>query len=447
MEKILNNNFDIKEIIEENKKSKDIDKNLYDIAEKIVTEKVINQKGSDIESNKYNSILAKCILGDKASIRQMKEFIKQYLMESKKFDKEQIESLIQMIYVDNFGLGAIDDLVQDDTINEIWVNGNEHIWIEKNGLKKRLNRRFKNNGDVIRVMRQMLQFDRKEITPANPIVESKLADGSRITFIIPPVGLVPYMNIRKFNAFEITEENILGTKTINEEQLDFLKVLIEGRANILVIGETGSGKTSFLKFLYNYVNEKLRVGTIESNFELKLSEKYPDRNFFEYEEHEELGVDLGSLFKLCLRSSPDIIYLGEARWSEEMEALIKAMRRGHPGSIGTIHTNSAETAIDDCMNMILEDGKKRDAMLLRDRISRAIEFIVQIHRFENGDRKVVKITEVIPDDNMMGQYQLNDIWDYDERKNMFLKNGKILSKEKIKKFKFYGVSDEKIKNV
>lgn len=447
-ENLMTSAFNIKSIIDNNSKKENIliNKEVYNLAETIVKNKVINQKGSVIESQKYNEILAKCVLGDKKSTTQMKEFIKQYLIDSKKFTTKQIEYLIQPIYQNNFGLGAIDDLVEDTSINEIWVNGYDHVWIEKNGIKKRLDRRFKNDDDVIRVMRQMLQFDKKEITSATPIVESKLLNGSRITFAIPPASSRPCINIRKFEAFEVTEENLLNTETITKEQLEFFKAIIKGRTNILVIGETGSGKTSFLKFLCNYINPNLRIGTVESNLELKLTKKYPDRNIFEYESHEELGVDLGVLFRLCLRSSPDIILLGEARGSEETEALINSMRRGHPGSIGTIHTNSPSTAVDDLIEMILEDGRKRDPLLLKHRIVNAIEIIIQIHRFDDGKRKIVKVTEIVPsyDDSTPGKYEENDIWVYNKNNDSFNKVGSIKNEKLLTKMKFYGLSDDEI---
>lgn len=454
MERLLNLNkeaFNVNDIIQaelaEKGKGIVIDKNTYDEAEKKVREKIVGQRGVDAENKQFNEILARAVLGDETSTKQLKEFIRQYLNDEKKYTKEQIEIMTQEIYMNNFGLSAIDDLVKDDSVNEIWVNGADHVWIEKGGLKKRLkDRKFRNNDEVIRVMRQMLQYDRKEINSTMPVAESKLLDGSRLTFAIPPASSYPVMNIRKFKGFEVTEENVLRSRTIDREMLDWFKLIIRGRANILVIGETGSGKTSFLKFLCDYIDPKLRVGTVESNLELKLTDKYPERNIFEYEAHEEIGVDLGMLFRLCLRSSPDIIILGEARGSEESEALINSMRRGHPGSIGTIHTNSADTAIDDLMEMIMEDGKKREPPLLKHRIANAIEFIVQAHRYEDGKRRIVRVTEVIPilEEDVFGKYKLNDIYKHKQFGDVFTKVGSVAGKGLLEKFSFFGLSDEEL---
>lgn len=447
---LLKESFNINQVIQsemmEKGKELVIDKTTYDEAEKIVRDKIVNQRGVAAENEQFNEILAKAILGDDNSIRQLKEFIRQYLTDEKKFTKEQIEVMTHEIYTNNFGLSAIDDLVKDDSVNEIWVNGANHVWIEKGGLKTRLDRHFRNDEEVVRVMRQMLQFDRKEINSTKPVAESKLLDGSRLTFAIPPASSYPVMNIRKFKGFEVTEENVLYSRTIDRPMLDWFKLIIKGRANVLVIGETGSGKTSFLKFLCDYIDPKLRVGTVESNLELKLTDKYPDRNIFEYESHEEIGVDLGMLFRLCLRSSPDIIILGEARGSEESEALINSMRRGHPGSIGTIHTNSADTAIDDLMEMIMEDGKKREPPLLKHRIANAIEFIVQAHRYEDGKRRIVRVTEVIPilDEDVFGKYKLNDIYKYKQFGDTFDKVGKVSGKVLREKFSFFGLTEDEM---
>lgn len=447
---LLKESFNINQVIQsemmEKGKELVIDKTTYDEAEKIVRDKIVNQRGVVAENEQFNEILAKAILGDDNSIRQLKEFIRQYLTDEKKFIKEQIEVMTHEIYTNNFGLSAIDDLVKDDSVNEIWVNGANHVWIEKGGLKTRLDRHFRNDEEVVRVMRQMLQFDRKEINSTKPVAESKLLDGSRLTFAIPPASSYPVMNIRKFKGFEVTEENVLYSRTIDRPMLDWFKLIIKGRANILVIGETGSGKTSFLKFLCDYIDPKLRVGTVESNLELKLTDKYPDRNIFEYESHEEIGVDLGMLFRLCLRSSPDIIILGEARGSEESEALINSMRRGHPGSIGTIHTNSADTAIDDLMEMIMEDGKKREPPLLKHRIANAIEFIVQAHRYEDGKRRIVRVTEVIPilDEDVFGKYKLNDIYKHKQFGDTFDKVGKVSGKVLREKFSFFGLTEDEM---
>ena len=436
----LDKNFDITKEVNKNyasKKDFNIDKEEYEKIEKRVKDEITAQRGRGTKGNEYNEIISKAILGNENFKLQLKAIIKQYIKEFyPNFAEEEAVILANKIYINNYGLGAIEDLVEDKSINEIWVNGYDKIWIEKNGSKIRLNdRKFKNNDDVLRVMRQMLQYDKKEINRAHPTVESKLMDGSRVTLIIQPVSPVPYINIRKYQAFEVSEESMITSGTSCKEQLEDLKTLVKGRANMLIIGETGSGKSSLLKHLYSYTNPNLRTGVIETDFELKLTQKYPERNIFEYEEHEELGVTLPDLFPLCLRSSPDIIYVGEVREPLTAELLIKAMRRGHPGSMSSFHTNDADTAIDDIMDLILEDGKKRNPLILKDMITKAVDIIIHIHKCEDKVRRIMEIVEVTPKGN-------NTLWLYSN--NKFNKLNNIEDEKLLNKMRLYGVSKEEI---
>lgn len=425
---------------------------LIEKATEIVIKEMTELKGNASEIEVHNDILARCAMGDVTAQTNVKAMIKKIIEKDHSLAKPPLsDALVNEIYLNNYGLGAIDDLFHDKSINEIWVNGYEHIWIEKNGIKQRMEgRRFKNDEDIIRIIRLLLQFDKEDITIQEPMKEARMLDGSRITVLIPPVAKRPYINIRKFEAFEVTTENLIKAGTINEEMAEWLSKAVKGRSNILIIGETGSGKTSFLKWMIDLMDPKLRIGTIETNFELKIDEKYPDRNIFSYEEHPEIGVTMGELFKKCLRSSPDVIICGEAR-GEEADELIRAMRRGHPGSIGTVHTNSPETAIDDVSEMINEDGRRRDPAQLRHRVASAIDLIIQIRRFDDtGIRRITKITEVIPNVETLN-YELNDIYSFevdrvDPRTGVFHKTGN-LSEPLKKKLNYYGLPYEKVKDM
>lgn len=384
---------------------------LYYQAEEYVIKQMTDFNGSPDEKQEHNRILNACIMGDKGAQKQVKAMIKKFITESCIIPVNYIEKITQQIYIEKYGLGAIDDLIYDTTINEIWVNGKDHIWIDRGGLKKRLPRKYKSNDDVMRIIRHILQFDQKEVTLQNPMAESRMLDGSRITVSIPPIAKTPYINIRKFDSFELTTENLIKKGTLNSEMVDWIAKAIKGRSNILIIGECGSGKTSLLNWLTQFINPSLRIGTIETNFELKLDEKFPERNIFCFEEHPELGIYLVDLFKLILRCSPDIIIVGESRSFEAIE-MIKAMRRAHPGSMSTAHTNSAETAIDDIATMINEDGKTRDPNSLRYMIANALDVIIQINRDEEtGIRRITRITEVVDDANTYS-FKFNDIFLY-----------------------------------
>lgn len=447
MELIKKNKFNINLVNQncENKKI-EIDETTFSSVEKIVKKKLTEVKGTTAEIEKHNQMISRCVLGDKNAQSQVKFLIRKEVRNSGLVSDEDIDFVVNRIFADNYGLGAIDGLIDDKSINEIWVNGFDRVFIEKNGIKSGLNLRFRSDDEVIRIMRQMLQYNKKDITASDPTKESRLLDGSRVTFAIPPVASRPYINIRKFDAFDLTEENIIKSGTIDKKILDFLKILIKGRANILIIGETGGGKTSFLKFLVKYINPNLRIGTIESNFELKLAEAYPERSIFEYEEHEELGRTLGELFKLCLRSHPDIMLLGEMRGSDEAEQYINCCRRGHPGSMGTLHTNSPEMTVPDLVEMILEDGKKKDPIMLTNRIANSVEIIIQLHNFEKtGEKKAVKISEVVPEG--YGEYEINNIFSYNQLTKEFDRHNKIKNAKLVEKMYFFDVTEEEIKSL
>jgi len=446
------NKFDINNLTKAANMPTQLDQSLIDKATKIVLKEMTELKGTAEEIETQNRLLARCAMGDKSAQLNVKAMIKKIIEKDYQLAQPPLsDMLVKKIYEDNYGLGAIDDLYNDPTINEIWVNGYEHIWIEKGGIKYRLkDRSFKSDEDIIRIIRLLLQSNRSEITSQEPMKESRMLDGSRITVLIPPVAKRPYINIRKFDAFELSTENLLRAGTLNQEMVEWLSKAVRGRSNILIIGETGSGKTSFLKWLVGFMPADLRIGTIETNFELKLDEKYPDRNIFSYEEHPELNIYMGDLFKKCLRSSPDIIICGEARGAEADE-LIRAMRRGHPGSISTVHTNSPETAIDDVAEMINEDGKRRDPIQLRYRVASALDLIIQIRRFEDtGIRRVTRITEVIADKTSY-KYEMRDIFRFevdkdDPSKGEFKKVGN-LSEAMKNKLNYFGLPYEEIKNM
>jgi len=447
------NRFDINDVVGGNKNTElKIDQSLLEKATRIVLKEMTEYKGTPKEIEIHNEMLVRCAMGDKNAQLQVKAMIKKIIEKDYELAKPPLsDQLVEEIYANNYGLGVIDDLYNDKSINEIWVNGWDHVWVEKGGFKYRLkDKKFKNDEDIIRIIRLLLQFDRKEINEKKPMEECRMLDGSRVAVLIPPVSKRPNINIRKFEAFDVTTENLIKAGTITQEMVDWLAKAVKGRSNILIIGETSAGKTSFLKWLVGLMDPNLRLGTIETTFELKLDEKYPDRNIFSYEEHPELGITMSDLFKKCLRSSPDIIICGEAR-GEEADELIRAMRRGHPGSIGTVHSNSPETVIDDVAEMINEDGKRRDPIQLRFRVASALDLIIQIRRFEDtGVRRVTRITEVISDPETL-KYSMNDIFRYevdpkDPSKGWFKKVGKI-SETLKKKLNFFGVPEKDLQDM
>lgn len=424
----------------------------------MITDRVVdvltNPKGTREEKEKHNEILARCAKGDVMAQRQVKSMIAKVLTEERLVDAGILMAVTEQIYKDNYGLGVIEDLYNDKEISEIWVNGCDSIWIDRRGVKTRVNARFKSDEDVKRVINLMIRFDKKNISPTNPRVECRMADGSRLTCMIPPTASRPYINIRKFTSFKISTENYIKSGTFNEEMADYLQKLVKGRANIIISGETNSGKTTLLKYLVDFINPRYRLGVIETHFELKLDETYPERNIVCFEAHEEdpINVSMKDLFVSMLRFSPDIIIVGEAR-STEAEEMIKAMRRGHQGSIGTIHSSSPELAIADIMDMICEDGKARNAEMLLKKVTNAIDIIIQLRRFEDGTRRITKISEIwaTPESEIQFRYEIRDLWewvvDYTHPNNGYFKRVNHASDQLKAKLYYYGLTEDEVKTL
>lgn len=423
----------------------------YEAIANRVVDVLTNPKGTREEKEKHNETLARCVKGDKLAQRQVKSLIAKVLTEERLVDASIIMAVTEQIYKDNYGLGVIEDLYHDDTISEIWVNGYDSIWIDRGGVKERINSKFQSDEDVKRVINLMIRFDKKNISPINPRVECRMADGSRLTCMIPPTANRPYINIRKFNAFKISTENYIKSGTFTKEMAEYMQKLVKGRANMIISGETNSGKTTLLKYLIDFINPKYRLGVIETHFELKLDETYPERNIVCFEVHDEapINVSMKDLFVSMLRFSPDIIIVGEAR-STEAEEMIKAMRRGHQGSIGTIHSSSPELAIADIMDMINEDGKARNAEMLLKKVTNAIDIIIQMRRFEDGTRRISRISEIwaTPESELQFRYEIRDLWewvvDYNHPDKGYFRRVNNISPELKNKLFYYGLTEEEV---
>ena len=423
----------------------------YEKISKKVVDVLTNPKGNNEEKNQHNDLLARCARGNKMAQKQVKSLIVKVLTEEKLCESNLIRSLSDKIYKENYGLGEIQDLFDNPDISEIWVNGCDHVWVDQRGVKVRLPLKFKNDSDVERVIRLMLRYDKKNISPTNPRVEGRMEDGSRLTVMVPPTAKRPYINIRKFDSFKISKDNYLKNKTFDDRMAFLLEKLVNGRANIIVSGETNSGKTTLLKYLVQFVNPAFKIGTIETHFELKIDETYPDRNVVCFEAHEEepVGITMKDLFISMLRFSPDIIVIGEAR-SIEAEEMIKSFRRGHQGSFGTIHSSSPDLAIADIMDMIGEDGKSRDAFMLLKKITNAVDIIVQLRRFEDGSRRISRISEVwaTPENDLNFRYEIRDlfVWtvDYAHANNGYFEKKNNISENLCDKLHYYGLTREEI---
>lgn len=380
----------------------------------------------------YTELLRRADTLEQAAIDELKGIIENIVLRESESGEAAAKTIAGKIYENNYGLGAITELYYDPEISEIWVNDYDDIWVERKGLRSKcVGVAFQNRSDVRRVIDLMNRFDKKEISAATPIMESKLADGSRLTSIIPPVSDRPIFNLRCPNSFVPTTENLLTAGTLDAELVELLTVLVQGRANILVIGETGAGKTQLIRWLLGRVKRDLHVVTIETRQELFLDKLYDDLSVASLEECPEYGIGHNELFRVSLRMTPNIIVCGEMR-SYEAEWVIHAMRRGHPGSMSSLHTTMPEFVVDDVAEMICKDGKSREPRQLAQYIANAIDVVVQINRSDKtGKRCITRVTEFVKDDSTRFSdmpYIINDLCTYSEASDAFVRTGQIRTK-------------------
>lgn len=411
----------------------------------IIVNKIINQNDSD--EGKHTEQLINCSAGDVEAKEYVKSLVEKYLKEEGIENQKELEELKDYIYSTRWGLGLIEKYDTPD-IDEIMIHGTK-ILIQKQGKVIEIPEKYDNEEEVIAVMRRCLEFDKsKDLNQKNAIVTAKRKDGSRITAVIPAVSKMPYLNIRKFDSFLPTTENMLKTETLTKEEISALKTLVQGRSNIIVIGEMGSGKTTFMKWLLQFIPENLVVGTMETTLELNLDELYPNRHWVQLEERLP-DYPIAKLFPIMLRQNVDIVIVGESR-SYEVNELIKAMTRGHSGSIGTAHSLGAVEVIDDFADMILESGKKVDLEALKYRIARAINIVVKFRKLPGKRRVCSGIYEIITDSNFtyravpLFEFKLDEENPQDKGKHVKLNT---ISDELKIKLNEYGVKKSEIEKI
>jgi len=357
----------------------------------------VKVKMSETADELQNELFRRARAGDPQAIKSVKERIWQVIRDERIVVSDMTpEDLIRNIFKQNWGLGVIQEIYEDPLVNEVWVNGEGpgNVWMERQGIRQRANVSFYDEEAIREVQQRILSMENQELNQTNPVVESKMLDGTRVTMTCPPETSKRTITLRKHNTMNLTTEDYIRFGTFEQRGAEILQKLVRGRANILLIGSTSSGKTSMLKYLAQFIRPNLRIGVLESTYELALDKFLPNHNVICFEEQPRLGRTLLAQFHTMLRESPDIIILGEAR-GQEADQMIKTFRRGHPGSLGTIHSNSPEAAIQDLTDMIMEDGRNWDQRALYLRVARSIDVIVQLHlEPDTGKRRLWRVVEV-----------------------------------------------------
>lgn len=318
------------------------------------------------------------------------------------------------------GLGILGKIITDPDITEIMINGYDTIFVEKAGKLMRLDEHFKDNDDLIRIVQKFVSAMDRSIDASNPIVDARLDDGSRVHVVFPPVALSgATVTIRRFSKNPMTIEKLLEYKSITPEVADFLKDVVESRHNVFVAGGTGSGKTTFLNALSNYIRPWERVITIEDSAELQIK-NVPNLVSMETKKansKEANEITIRDLIKASLRMRPDRIVVGEVRGEEALD-MLQAMNTGHDGSLSTGHANSPAGMISRLETMVLTGSADLPLEAIRMQIASAVDYIVHLSRLRDFSRKCMEITEVV--EYKDGKVILNPIYKFEEDENSTL---------------------------
>src|SRR5512145_3320395 len=303
--------------------------------------------------------------------------------------------LFEQIAAEILGLGPLQPLLEDDTITEIMVNGAKNIYIERKGKVHRVPVTFENNDHVMRIIDRIVAPLGRRIDESSPYVDARLADGSRVNAVIPPISLVgPVLTIRKFSRNPITVEQLIQFGSISPEAVQFLKACVESRLNILISGGTGSGKTTFLNVLSSFIPGDERIITIENAAELQLRQEHVVTLESRPPNIEGRGeITIRDLVINSLRMRPERIIVGECRGGETLD-MLQAMNTGHDGSMTTAHANTPRDALSRVETMCLMAGMDLPVRAIREQMASAVDLVCQQERMRDGTRKITQITEV-----------------------------------------------------
>ena len=304
-------------------------------------------------------------------------------------------NLVDDISNELLGLGPLESLLQNDSITEIMVNGPKQIFIEQKGKLKLTDVHFYDNAHLMNIIERILTPLGRRVDESSPLVDARLADGSRVNIIIPPLSLVgPAVTIRKFSKKALSIEDLVSFGTLSEDMATFLDACVRARLNILVSGGTGSGKTTTLNVLSSFIPHTDRIVTIEDAAELRLQQVHVVTLESRPANLEGTGaITIRDLVKNALRMRPDRIIVGEVRAGEALD-MLQAMNTGHDGSLTTAHANTPRDVLSRLETMVLMAGMELPVRAVRTQVSSAIDLIIQQSRIRDGSRKITHITEV-----------------------------------------------------
>ncbi len=310
-------------------------------------------------------------------------------------NKDERSQLNQELYDEVTGLGPLEPLLKDDTVNDILVNGPHQIFVERAGKLQLTDITFKDERHLLRIIDKIVSAVGRRVDESNPYVDARLADGSRFNAMVPPIAVDgSLVSIRKFKKDKLKIDDLVRFGAFSEEMAAYLQAAVATRLNIIVSGGTGSGKTTTLNALSSFIDNSERIITIEDTAELQLQQTHVGRMESRPPNVEGKGaVTQRDCLRNALRMRPDRIIVGETR-GEEVIDMLQAMNTGHDGSMTTIHANSARDGVSRLENMIAMAGIEMPIKAVRQQIASAVNLIVQASRLQDGSRRMVSITEI-----------------------------------------------------
>ena len=315
--------------------------------------------------------------------------------ESTPMNLQERERLAQEVLDEVFGLGPLEPLLADPTVSDILVNTHKHVYVERKGMLEQTTVQFRDDAHLTGIIDRIVSAIGRRVDESSPMVDARLADGSRVNAIIPPLAVDgPCLSIRRFGRDRLTADQLLKNNSLTAPMLELLQGCVKARLNILISGGTGAGKTTFLNVLSSYISNRERIVTIEDAAELQLHQDHVVRLETRPPNIEGKGaIHQRQLVINSLRMRPDRIIVGEVR-SEEALDMLQAMNTGHDGSLTTVHANTARDALSRLETMVAMANLNLPESAIRRQISSAIDVVVQVSRMSDGTRKIVTVAEI-----------------------------------------------------
>src|ERR1700722_15884277 len=315
--------------------------------------------------------------------------------ESAPMNLQERERLVQEVLDEVFGLGPLEPLLADPTVSDILVNTYKRVFVERKGMLEPTNVQFRDDAHLMGIIDRIVSAIGRRIDESSPMVDARLADGSRVNAIIPPLSVDgPCLSIRRFGHERLTAEDLLENNTLTAPMLELLQGCVKARLNMLISGGTGAGKTTFLNVLSSFISDRERIVTVEDAAELQLNQHHVVRLETRPPNIEGKGaVQQRQLVINCLRMRPDRIIVGEVRGEEALD-MLQAMNTGHDGSLTTIHANTPRDALGRLETMVAMANLNIPDSAIRRQIASAIDVVVQVSRLSDGTRKVIALSEI-----------------------------------------------------